>query len=151
MYSYTRIHFHKTYSLLSKPFFSLQVCYVPIPKTPVAHIWIRSNGSHICMWRRRRRWCQCQACYTSTLSLEQVSTSATFNDITNTETVNVQGVWAPQNVLKYFSKKDEQVSFYRTESALSFNYWARAGARAGARRTQTFRFSNPFVLEHLHH
>jgi len=26
---------------------------VPIPKTPVAHMWIRSNGSHICMWRRR--------------------------------------------------------------------------------------------------
>jgi len=57
------------------------------------------------------------------------------------------GCVSPSNCPLYFSKKDEQVSFYRTESALSFNYWARAGAR----RTQTFRFSNPFVLEHLHH
>ena len=62
----------------------------------------------------------------------------------HTRTVNVHGV-CPRNVLKYLSKEDEQVSFYCRESALSFNY----RARVGARRTPTFRFSDPFVLEHL--
>jgi hypothetical protein len=59
-------------------------------------------------------------------------------------TLNVQSVKSRRNVLKYISKEDEDLFFDIRESKLSFGYQAGSWAR----RTPTFRYSDPFVLEH---
>lgn len=57
---------------------------------------------------------------------------------------NVQPCRSRKSVLKYITKEDAEPLFNCSEAELSFAY----RARAWARRTPTFRFSDPFVLEH---
>lgn len=59
-------------------------------------------------------------------------------------TINVQQAKSRRNVLKYITKEDENPEFNMSPSELSFAY----RARSWARNTQTFRFYDPFVLEH---
>lgn len=60
-------------------------------------------------------------------------------------TVNVQNVRSKRNVLKYITKEDEAPLFNCRESLLAFSY----RAKAWARRTPSFSFRDPFVLEHF--
>jgi hypothetical protein len=59
-------------------------------------------------------------------------------------TVNVQNVKSKRNVLKYITKEDDEAFFNIAESQLSFYY----RSKNWARRTRTFRYDDPFVLEY---
>jgi hypothetical protein len=59
-------------------------------------------------------------------------------------TLNVRSVKSRRNVLKYISKEDKELITNIRESELSFYY----RTICWARRTQAFRYNDPFVLEH---